>query len=456
MKGRQIGRVNQQSKGETPLVGGILQRAAVRSVADQEVEAGTSRESRFQHDFSQMPIRRGLPIIQAKLKIGAVGDKYEQEADRVAQEVVSRINAPASAQSTQGQSVQRQGQPQNQGQPDEELQAKPSISDLQRSPLFPEVQREAKSTLQSGEASTDLESAINSARGSGQPLEAGLQRSIGQAIGADFSGVRVHTDAQSDQLNRSIQAKAFTTGQDVFFRQGAYDPGSRGGQELIAHELTHVMQQNGGTVQRFPAMKAETTPTQDNDLEDDLPDFNAPIEPEADIRTEGYTGIVQRVGDVVGAAIVFPSYADIVGNATIRQEVNNDWQATLNATTVNSRREQGFWIRWNSGTGNYSVTGRVVAPAVGNAQGATINLPAKPADAGAEYTVASFHTHTPTKYRNVGRAVGPSGADINADTGDNVAGVVYDYADAGGGNIPARHPLRAPAHLYHSGPNRRV
>ena len=69
-------------------------------------------------------------------------------------------------------------------------------------------------------------------------------------MGADFSGVRVHTDTQSDQLNRSIQAKAFTTGQDVFFRSGEYNPGSKGGQELIAHELTHVVQQNGSTVQK--------------------------------------------------------------------------------------------------------------------------------------------------------------------------------------------------------------
>jgi hypothetical protein len=72
---------------------------------------------------------------------------------------------------------------------------------------------------------------------------------MGQAMGADFSGVKVHTDSQSDQLNKSIQAKAFTTGQDVFFRQGAYEPSSRGGQELIAHELTHVVQQ-GASVQR--------------------------------------------------------------------------------------------------------------------------------------------------------------------------------------------------------------
>lgn len=77
-------------------------------------------------------------------------------------------------------------------------------------------------------------------------------------MGADFSGVKVHTDAQADQLSRSIQAKAFTTGQDVFFRQGAYEPGSRGGQELIAHELTHVVQQTGRAVQQGKQTTAET------------------------------------------------------------------------------------------------------------------------------------------------------------------------------------------------------
>jgi hypothetical protein len=95
-----------------------------------------------------------------------------------------------------------------------------------------------------------LESAINSARGSGQSMSPDLQAKMGEAIGADFSGVKIHTDAQSDQMNRSIQAKAFTTGKDVFFRQGEYNPGSRGGQELLAHELTHVVQQTGSTIQR--------------------------------------------------------------------------------------------------------------------------------------------------------------------------------------------------------------
>ena len=72
-----------------------------------------------------------------------------------------------------------------------------------------------------------------------------------QVFGADFSGVKVHTDATSDELNQAIQAKAFTTGEDIFFRSGAYEPSSWGGQELLAHELTHVVQQNGGAVQRL-------------------------------------------------------------------------------------------------------------------------------------------------------------------------------------------------------------
>ncbi|MHC5827558.1 MAG: eCIS core domain-containing protein, partial [Nostoc sp.] len=143
-----------------------------------------------------------------------------------------------------GRSVQRQEKA------EKDIQAKPEITALQRM-KEPEEELQAKLTLQRreaiavGEASTDLESTINRARGSGQPLEAGLQRSMGQAMGAEFSGVRVNTDTQADHLNQSIQAKAFTTGQDVFFRQGKYNHSSRGGQELIAHELTHVVQQTG-------------------------------------------------------------------------------------------------------------------------------------------------------------------------------------------------------------------
>ena len=95
-----------------------------------------------------------------------------------------------------------------------------------------------------------VERDIQQARGGGQTLADNIRGPMEQAFGADFSGVRIHTGSHSDQLNHAVQAKAFTTGQDVFFRQGEYELGSRGGQELLAHELTHVVQQNAGAVMR--------------------------------------------------------------------------------------------------------------------------------------------------------------------------------------------------------------
>lgn len=70
------------------------------------------------------------------------------------------------------------------------------------------------------------------------------------AFGNDFSQVNIHTDTQSHQLNESIQARAFTTGNDIFFREGAFNPTSQDGQELIAHELTHVVQQGGANTKK--------------------------------------------------------------------------------------------------------------------------------------------------------------------------------------------------------------
>ncbi len=104
-----------------------------------------------------------------------------------------------------------------------------------------------------GEAqlSPEVEENIHRTRGGGHSLDENVRDRMESAIGADFSGVRIHTDAQADTLSRSVNARAFTVGQDVYFRQGAYQPGSSSGRELIAHELTHVVQQSGGSgVQR--------------------------------------------------------------------------------------------------------------------------------------------------------------------------------------------------------------
>uniref|UniRef100_A0A8J7DEL6 DUF4157 domain-containing protein n=3 Tax=Desmonostoc muscorum TaxID=1179 RepID=A0A8J7DEL6_DESMC len=160
--------------------------------------------------------------------------------------------------------LQRESLPEEE---EEELQMKSlDTSTLQRESLpeeeeelqmKPMVQRQAKGGMA---ANPDLEASINQARGSGQPMADNIREPMEQAFGADFSGVKVHTDGQSDELNQSIQARAFTTGQDVFFRQGEYNPGSRGGQELLAHELTHVVQQNGEAVQRSSQLTDTSSP----------------------------------------------------------------------------------------------------------------------------------------------------------------------------------------------------
>jgi hypothetical protein len=104
----------------------------------------------------------------------------------------------------------------------------------------------------SGDGAFDLDDAtasrINAARGGGQALDGAVQTQMSQSMGADFRGVRVHTGSEAHQLNEQLSAKAFTTGHDVFFRAGEYNPGSSSGQELIAHELTHVVQQGSGAV----------------------------------------------------------------------------------------------------------------------------------------------------------------------------------------------------------------
>lgn len=94
---------------------------------------------------------------------------------------------------------------------------------------------------------------IGQARGCGKPLPGGVRRSMEQAYGADFTPVRTHSDARADRLARSLDALAFTTGQDIFFRRGAYAPDSSAGRRLLAHELSHVMQQGDGTgrIQRY-------------------------------------------------------------------------------------------------------------------------------------------------------------------------------------------------------------
>lgn len=154
------------------------------------------------------------PIVQTSLLLGEIDTPAEREANAVAA-AFGNINAAA--------------------QPNAEEPSTPA----------PQVQRAASASALGGGAPVDSQIAerIESARGSGNRLDPNLQRTMEQHIGADLGGVRVHTGDEANTLNRSLQSRAFTTGSDLFFRNGEYQPNSESGQRLLAHELTHVAQQ---------------------------------------------------------------------------------------------------------------------------------------------------------------------------------------------------------------------
>ncbi len=120
-----------------------------------------------------------------------------------------------------------------------------TVTQLQQTVGNTAVQRVLAQRSGDGASEVDEETAvaIQQQRGSGGSLDSAIAQKAGQTMGQDFSDVTIHTDAQADQLSRQLGAEAFTTGSDVFFREGAYDPASSDGQRLIAHELTHVVQQ---------------------------------------------------------------------------------------------------------------------------------------------------------------------------------------------------------------------
>jgi hypothetical protein len=125
----------------------------------------------------------------------------------------------------------------------------PAVDDTQRlastigNQAFSALARQGAGILPDGRAHPQVEAAIAQTRGGGQKLDQGSQEKIGGALGDSLDDVRVHTDDHAAELASSVSARAFTTGTDVYFAKGEYSPGSSAGQQLLAHELTHVVQQ---------------------------------------------------------------------------------------------------------------------------------------------------------------------------------------------------------------------
>ncbi len=206
------------------------------------------------------PLQR-RPLIQTKLQVGQPNDHFEQEADRVADRVVNNTAQGPNVQrkcadcekedlqmkpfsSTGGQAIQRMAAVKEE---EEQLQMKSFSSQTPNLQLMGGAEEEEESLQMKskggGSAGAGLESQLSQQRGSGQALPGGVQQQMEQGIGADFSKVRIHTNSSAVQMNNQLNARAFTNGADIYFNSGQYQPGQKGGQHLLAHELTHVVQQ---------------------------------------------------------------------------------------------------------------------------------------------------------------------------------------------------------------------
>jgi len=168
-------------------------------------------------------------ILQAKLKMGEPEDQYEQEADRVADQVMGMSESTIQRQEEledeediiQRQSTETDIHAGANASVDQELDQKPNAADV------PPVVHEVLNT-------------------SGQQLSAETRAFFEPRFGRDFSQVRVHTDAKAAESAQAINALAYTAGQNIVFGEGQYAPGANQGKRLLAHELTHVIQQSAG------------------------------------------------------------------------------------------------------------------------------------------------------------------------------------------------------------------
>lgn len=179
--------------------------------------------------------------LQPKLRINPPGDRWEQEADRIADAVVADppSKAPAApgrgplpiTPTSGGLATVSPLQRQNEDEEEEQLQTRRN----------PGRQAASENSLSdSGESfSRDLSSEIPL----GRPLDATVRRDFEPRFGRDLSAVRIHDGARANALSRGINARAFTTGKHIFFASGALDTTSRSGRHLLAHELAHVGQQ---------------------------------------------------------------------------------------------------------------------------------------------------------------------------------------------------------------------
>lgn len=204
-------------------------RAALKSGHPRSTE---SRSNQLAHRLL------GNRVIEPKLTVNDPNDKHEKEADRMAEQVMRMSVPPTDSRLEEGvedgnvqrmcprcQRRYREGKPLN-------CKECENVQGKETSPKTP--------------VDSDPTEQIQSLRRGGKRLPDSVRSFFEPRFGENFSDVRVHTGGRADEVARSMNAKAFTVGKDVAFRSGAYRPETKGGKQLLAHELTHVIQQSEG------------------------------------------------------------------------------------------------------------------------------------------------------------------------------------------------------------------
>lgn len=180
--------------------------------------------------------------VQKKMSVGAENDSYEAEADAIADKVLQMDNVKQHRFTQTSALVQKKCA---HCEEEEKIRKKPLAETI-----TPYIQKASLAATTEVQAPVQVENQIITTKGSGNRLDNRTKDYMEERFGVDFSDVRIHTNSQAVQMSQDLNAKAFTVGNDIYFNQGQFNPSSSSGKHLLAHELTHTIQQSGSQVQR--------------------------------------------------------------------------------------------------------------------------------------------------------------------------------------------------------------
>lgn len=214
-------------KAETPAAKAVLQKPLLQTKSEEELQKKEEKpKEEKKTEIQKKPLVE--PIIPVAAEPKAESNKITATIKPV---------------------IQPKAEKEIQAKEEEEIQTKEDENELQMS---------ASADANPSDTS-NLESNLNSSKGGGSPLSGKVKTEMESGFGADFSNVRIHNDSTAVQMNKQLGAQAFATGNNIYFNEGKYNPNSQSGKHLLAHELTHTVQQ-GASIRKKPENNISPAP----------------------------------------------------------------------------------------------------------------------------------------------------------------------------------------------------